>query len=169
MESTEVTIIPSSESVVRLLSSDWIVEGELQHTAFMLKADETYISVNRPAVDTYSQDVASFLSTHPSYCVAGTDDSYRCALLNVGDVRAINVEYEDKIMDINVEIEPRDVHTKSHAGIFTRYHSENIRNGKVLKYRSFGEEVSADRILLEVRFQLLSIASLEQQKLEKQL
>lgn len=162
MDQAETSIIPSSENVVRLLSSDWIVGGELQHTAFMLKAGETYISVNRPAVDTFKQDVASFLSAHTNYLVEGTDDTYQCAMLNVGDVRAINVVYDDKVMDINVEIEPRDVHTKSHAGIFTRFHSENIKNGKIFKYGPTGEEISADQILLEVRFLLLAIATLEQ-------
>ncbi len=166
MEPSEATIIPSSENVARLLSSDWVVEGELQHTAFMLKAGETYISVNRPAIDTFQHDVASFLSAHPNFCVAETDDSYQCAMLNVGDVREINVVYKEKTMDIDVEIEPRDTHTKSHAGIFTRFHSENIKNGKVLKYGPTGEEISADQILLDVRFQLLSIATLEQHKIE---
>ena len=102
MESSEATIIPSSENVARLLSSEWVVEGELQHTAFMLKAGETYISVNRPAIDTFQHDVASFLSAHHNFCVAETDDSYQCAMLNVGDVREINVVYKEKTMDIDV-------------------------------------------------------------------
>ena len=167
MEPSETAIIPSSENVARLLTPDWVFEGVLQHTAFMLKANETYISVNRPAVETFHQDVTSFLSSHPHYCVEGTDDTYQCAMLNVGDIRAINVAYEDKIMDINVEIEPRDAHVKSHAGIFTRFHSEIVKNGKVLKYGPIGEEISADQILLDVRFQLLSIASIEQHKVNK--
>lgn len=167
METSEATIIQSSENVARLLSSDWVVKGELQHTAFMLKTDETYISVNRPAIETFSQDVATFLSNHPSYYVEGTDDTYQSAMLNVGDVRAINVVHEDRIIDVNVEIEPRNAHTKSHAGIFTRFHSENIKNGKILKYGPTAEEISADQILLDVRFQLLSIASLEKQKVAK--
>jgi hypothetical protein len=167
MKPSDTTIIPSSESVARLLLSDWVVEGELQHTAFMLKSDETYISVNRPAIDTFQHDIASFLFTHPNYCVADTDDTYQCAILNVGDVRSINVVHEDKIMDVNVEIEPRNVHTKSHAGIFTRFHSENIKNGKVLKYGPIGKEISADQILLDVRFKLLSIATVEQHKVKK--
>ena len=76
----------------------------------------------------------------------------------------IPVSY-DKTIDINVEVEPRDVHTKSHAGIFTRFHSENIKNGKILKYGPTAEEISADMILLEVRYQLLSIATLDQHKI----
>lgn len=118
-ETLENSIISSSENVARILSSDWVVGGEIQHTAFMLKTNETYISVNRPAIETFNNDVAAFISSHPCFCVPDTNDTYQSAILNVGDIRNINVEHDGKTIDINVEVEPRDVHTKSHAGIFT--------------------------------------------------
>ena len=43
----------------------------------------------------------------------------------------------------------------------------DIKNGKVLKYGPIGKEISADQILLDVRFQLLSIATVEQHKVKK--
>ena len=161
-EALENSIISSDENVARILSSEWVVGGEIQHTAFMLKTNETYISVNRPSIETFNNDVAAFVSSHPCFCVPDTDDTYQSAILNVGDIRKIDVEHDGKTIDINVEVEPRDVHTKSHAGIFTRFHSVNIKNGKILKYGPTAEEISADMILLEVRYQLLSIATLEQ-------
>lgn len=33
----------------------------------------------------------------------------------------------DKTGTIDVEVEARDKHTKSHAGIFTRFHDKNIK------------------------------------------
>lgn len=123
METSENSIVSSTENVAHILSSDWIVDGEIQHTAFMLKPDETYISVNRPAIDTFDNDVASFISSHSNYCVSGTNDTYRAAVLNVGDIRAIDVEYEGKVI------------------------------------------ISADMVLLDVRYQLLSLSTLEQRKL----
>ena len=165
METSEDSIVSSNENVARILASDWIVDGEIQHTAFMLRPAETYISVNRPAIETFANDIASFISCHPNYCVSGTSDSYNAAILNVGDIRAIDVEHEGKVIDINVEVEPREIHTKSHAGIFTRFHSENIKNGKILKYGPTAEDISADMILLDVRYQLLSLSTLEQHKL----
>ena len=123
METSENSIVSSTENVARILSSDWIVDGEIQHTAFMLKPDETYISVNRPAIDTFDNDVASFISSHSNYCVSGTNDTYRAAVLNVGDIRAIDVEHEGKVI------------------------------------------ISADMVLLDVRYQLLSLSTLEQRKL----
>lgn len=166
-ETSENSIISSDENVARILSSDWVVEGEIQHTAFMLRTNESYISVNRLAVETFDNDVAEFISSHPNYRLPNSNDTYQSAILNVGDIRNINVDHDDKTIDINVEVEPRDVHTKSHAGIFTRFHSENIKNGKILKYGPTAEEISADMILLDVRYQLLSIATLEQHKITK--
>lgn len=49
----------------------------------MLKPAETYISVNRPAIETFENDVASFISNHPNYCVSGTSDTYSAANQNL--------------------------------------------------------------------------------------
>jgi len=154
-------LVPSEEDVARLLSPEWIVKGELQHTAFILNAGESYISVNRPAIDSFEEDVLAFLNKHPYYHSGDKTNSYQCAILNVGEVNNISVAQGDTVMDIKVEVEARDSHTKSHAGIFTRVHNMNIKNGQTLKYGPTSEEISADTILLHVRFQLLALAKLE--------
>ncbi len=160
MENNNTDIVVSSEeNVARILLQSWIVDDELQHTAFKLTTGETYISVNRPIIDTFNSDIATFIANHPDYQF--DKDSYMCAMLNVGDVRGIKVTKDDIQMDINVEVESRGTHTKSHAGIFTRFHNKNVKNGQILKYGPTGEEISADTILLEVRNELLEIASLE--------
>ena len=53
--------VPSEEDVVRLVSSEWMVRGVLQPVAFTLNYGESYLSVNRPAVDTFKEDVSAFL------------------------------------------------------------------------------------------------------------
>lgn len=163
METTQKNTIDSNENVARLLSSDWVVNGKIQHTAFMLKQNETYISVNRPLIDTYHCDVATFVKNHK--CYAFDNNIYKRALLNVGDVRGIDVSQDDVKMKIDVEVEPRDTHTKSHAGIFTRFQNKNIKKGQRLKVGLAEEGLSADSILLEVRKELLSLSILEEFKL----
>ena len=54
--------ILDSEAIVRIIRQEWLVDGVLQQSAFTLKPQETYLSVNRPAVDTYDADVQSFVS-----------------------------------------------------------------------------------------------------------
>ena len=88
-------------------------------------------------------------------------------MLNVGDIKNINVEYEGKAIDVMVEVEPRDIHSKSHAGIFTRFHDKNLKNGDVLNYEPMAEEISADVILLDVRFHLLKLSTLEKYELNE--
>ena len=46
------SIIDNEEQVARILHQDWIVEGLLQVSAFALSEGETYLSVNRPSIDT---------------------------------------------------------------------------------------------------------------------
>ena len=62
-------------------------------------------------------------------------------------------------------LEPRDTHTKSHAGIFTRFQNANIKKGQLLKAGPIGEEISADTILLEVRKELQGLSLVEECKL----
>lgn len=161
---TEINQIPSEENVARILSKEWFVKDKLLSVAFALDAGETYLSVNRPAVETYDNDVSAFVKKHASY--AFDDNSYKRALLNVGDVRSIKVEVGETKMMTDVEVEPRDIHTKSHAGIFTRFQNANIKKGQILKAGPTAEEISADTILLEVRKKLLSLSTIENCKFE---
>ena len=155
--------VSSEENVARILSKEWFVRGKLTSVAFALEQGESYLSVNRTAIDTYDSDVAMFVKNHNSY--AFDDSTYKRALLNVGDVRGIDGKVDHVEMKIDVEVEPRDIHTKSHAGIFTRIQDKNIKKGQLLKAGPTAEEVSGDTILLEVRKQLKSLSSVEDCKI----
>ena len=159
-------IVLSEESVVRILAKDWFVKGKLLSVAFALESGETYLSVNRPAIDTYDSDVSSFVKNHDHY--AFDDNSYRRAMLSVEAVRGIDVKLGETQMKIDVEVESRGTHTKSHAGIFTRFQNANVKNGQLLKAGPTGEEISTDTVLLEVRKELQNLSSVEECKLVEQ-
>ena len=54
--------------------------------------------------------VASFIENHPRFSFGA--DVYKRALLNVGDVRSIRVSVSGEMLDVDVEIEPRDKFTE---------------------------------------------------------
>ena len=124
---TKLTTVSNEEKVARVLHRDWVVGNRLQLGAFALRPNETYISVNRPAVDSFDSDVLSFVESHPTYQYS--DGSYRCAMLGVQDIREIKVNLNDEPLNVDVEVEPRALHTASHAGIFTRIGETNIKKG----------------------------------------
>lgn len=162
-KSTDKEVINESvlgeENVARILSREWVVRGRLQFAAFALQPGETYISVNRPIIETYTEDVRNFLLKHLEYLIE--EGSYRRALLNVQDIRNIVVEVDGAKIAAEVEVEPRAVHTKSHAGIFTRYDGKTLKTGKTILLKEQEKGVSSDDILMDVRWSLLSIASVE--------
>lgn len=149
----------SSENVARILSKEWFVRGKLNSIAFTLDLGETYLSVNRTAIESFKTDVENFVSSHQAYSFGGGD--YKLSLLNVGEIRAIDVNVGDTNMNIDVEVEPRNTHTKSHAGIFTRFQNKNIKRGQLIKAVATAEEISTDSILLEVRSELLRMSTIE--------
>lgn len=152
-------IISPEETIVRLLHQEWVVNGILQQTAFNLRNGETYLSVNRPAVDSYEADVVSFIEQHPKYRTAPLMDSYRRAELNVGEVRNIDIRLRDQSLDVEVEVESRSTHAKSHAGIFTRLDGKNIKGGQVASISvKGGKVVSTEMILQKMRWHLLQQA-----------
>lgn len=67
---------------------------------------------------------------------------------------------EGQPLAIDVEVEPRDVFTKSHAGIFTRHNNVNIKTGSTLAV-SQEKNISADRVLLKVRLALVRLSTVE--------
>ena len=87
-------------------------------------------------------------------------DTYKRAILCVSDIRDIKVDAFGEPLKINVEVEPRDSHTKSHAGIFTRYENKNVKRGDTLSILE--KEVSADDVLIKVRSQLHNMSTVEQ-------
>ena len=153
--------ISNTVSVARILRNTWVIDCNIQHTAFLLRRGETYISVNRPAIQSYDSDVKGFVTSHPDFYADQRHDKYIRAMLNVGEIRAMRIDYAGITLNVNVEVEPRDIFTKSHAGIFTRHQNKNIKNGDTLYIKSLDTDVSADEILLEVRSNLVDISTLE--------
>ena len=58
---SSASTINGNEKVVRILHRDWVVDNELQINAFALRQNETYISVNRPSIESYVSDVSDFV------------------------------------------------------------------------------------------------------------
>ena len=162
----ETPSVDNSETVVRILHKEWIVDGQLQITAFALRQGESYISVNRPAIDTFLSDVSDFVSKHADYKVSDKGSlTYRQASLSVSAVRNIKVELGQQSADVSVEVEPRDVHYKSHAGIFTRYDEKNIKGGQESIQDKKDCLMPVRAILQKVQHQLLALSTLEQHEI----
>ena len=153
--------IDNTEDVARILHRSWVINGILQHYAFVLRRNETYLSVNRPAKPSYNSDVTSFVSAHPDFYSNEDRTEYMRALINVGGIRETEITTNGIKLNIEVEVEPRDSHTKSHAGIFTRHEGHNIKYDETLHFATTEDEVSSNEVLLEVRYRLLKLAHLE--------
>ena len=154
-------LIPDCEDVIRLLSRAWVNGSSILHVAFTLREHETYISVNRPAVASYNSDVEAFLRVHPDFYSDEKESEYMRALINVGDIRLVEVNDNGTKINVDVEVEPRDVFTKSHAGIIPRYEGKSIQGGDTFNIRYIENEISSDQILLKVRSRLLALAQME--------
>lgn len=158
MNST-LTSISNEETVARILHRNWVIDNRLQLGAFALRKNETYISVNRPLIESFESDVLTFVETHPDYQYG---KGYRCAMLNVKDIREIKVILEGKTLNVDVEVEPRSVHTASHAGIFTRIDNTNIKKGGTVPKDSLPLGLSADDVLMEVGWSLIEISTIKE-------
>ncbi len=162
---SESALVSNEENLVRILHKDWIVDGVLQTNAFALRNGETYISVNRPSVDSFSTDVIDFVRKHKGYQIED-GSSFQQAVLNAGDVRGISVSFNQKTVNPTVEVEPRDNNIKSHAGIFTRIEGNNIKGGSQQELViQDGQKLSYEAIHLKVQYALLALSQLEKQKL----
>lgn len=154
--------VGNEEIIARILHREWVVDGELQLTAFALADGETYLSVNRLSIDSFADDVHDFVSKHPDYKSEDDSDTYQQALLQVADVREISVAFKEKVANLTVEVEPRDAHYKSHAGIFTRIEDKNIKGGQQAEV-TVGEEqvISYEDIRQKVYLNLLQLSELQ--------
>ncbi len=94
-------------------------------------------------------------------------DTYRRALLNVGKIRNIKVSVGDTSMFADVEVEPRNAKTLSHAGIFTKVQNKNVKEGQIIKTGVADKDISADTLLLEIRCLLLKLCKIEQCNITK--
>lgn len=155
-----VPTVSNEEDVVRILHQDWIVDGKIQLGAYTLLPSETYISVNRPSVKSFVSDVSDFVENHPMF--QQTETTYRYAMLGVKDVRNICLTYDSEPINIDVEVEPRATFIQSHAGIFTRIGSANIKKGATLPANALPLGLSVDDILMEVGWSLIAISKLEE-------
>lgn len=163
MEKTEI-VISDEEQIARIISREWMADGILLPMAFALKLNETYLSVNRLCVESYDEDVKHFVDSHESYQTSSGDTYFR-ALLDVGNVRSVKVFNEGKPIEITVEVEPRDLHIKSHAGIFVKTEGKNIVLGKRSVGDALPEGISSEFVLQKVRWELLDLAVLQKCKL----
>ena len=163
--SQPVNKVLDSEIISRVIRQEWLVDGVLQQTAYTLNPSETYLSVNRPAIDTYEADVHAFVISHDDFQF-DNGKKFKCAVMPVSGVRGIKVLDDNNTpLAIEVEVEPRDVHTKSHAGIFVRTGAQNVLPGRSLIGTSVPEAVSVDMILQDVRWELLSLSALEEHEI----
>ena len=161
MNST-LTSISNGETVARILHRNWVVDNRLQLGAFALRKNETYISVNRPIIESFKSDVLSFVESHPDYQY--DEGSCRCAMLGVKDIREIKVTFEGETLNVDIEVEPRSMHTASHAGIFTRIGSTNIKIGGTVPKEALPLGMSADDVLMEVGWSLIEISTIQEMK-----
>ena len=144
--------IDNDETVVRILHREWVVDGQLQITAFALRQGESYVS--------------DFVSKHTDYKVSDEGSlTYRQAGLNVSAVRNIRVELGQLSADVTVQVEPRVAHYKSHAGIFTRYDEKNIKGGQENILANNDCLMPVRAILQKVQHQLLALSTLEKHEI----
>ena len=157
-----VHTVSDDEKIVRILHRDWIVDGVLQLNAFTLKLNETYISVNRPVIETFTDDVLDFITKHSEYCISDSSTSINLATLITGEVRNLQIELGGQIANVSVEVEPRDKNYQSHAGIFTRFDGKNLKGGQLSEIQ-VGENVHMPvlAILQKVQHRLVQMSSLE--------
>lgn len=154
--------------VARILNKDWIVDGQLLIYAFVLRPAESYISVNRPAIESFTEDVADLVGSHPEFRVTGEGLSCKAALMNVGEVRNIKVDLGSLSAGVSVDVEPRSQHYPSHAGIFTRLNGRNIKGGHQTDIQDGEERILPIRsIHQKVQHALLALSKLKEYRLEK--
>lgn len=85
-----------------------------------------------------------------------------CAKLSVKEIRNIEVQYEGTSLNIDVEVEPRVAHIASHAGIFSRLGTTNIKQGSTLPATSLPLGLSADDVLMEIGWSLIGLSTIEE-------
>jgi hypothetical protein len=151
-------IINDNETVVRLISSEWIEDGYLLDAAFALAPKENYLSVLRPIISTFKEDLCYLVELHEDFKY--DENHCQVASLNVNDVRSIKIINGSDVLNIDVVVEPRDKKLKSHAGIIVKSNDQYVINGRNLN-DSIPKDISADDILQEIQSDLREIAMLD--------
>ena len=156
-------IIRDEEIIARILHKDWVVDGRMQINAFALRPNETYISVNRLVINTFTQEVTSFVKNHPDYHIPGHELAYRQAVMNVGDVRGIRIELGQQVLNMSVDVEPRNLHILSHAGIFTLFEGKYIKGGQQADVQVDVSRLMPVRAIHQkVQYALLALSKMEE-------
>ncbi len=156
--------IANQEMVTRSLVNAWVEEGFIGPPAFDLRDKETYLSVNRPVIATYKEDLKDFSDKnhHPEFRYKDNPPKVRVAELNVGEVRRIDFEKENTKLDVDVSIVPKASHYKSHAGIHTKSNGVSLYPHREVKIEPEELGVSVDSVLQRLRIQLVNLAVLKE-------
>ena len=158
---SSLDLIDQKEEIARVLHREWVVDEKLQLNAFALRSGESYLSVNRLAVESFSCDIHDFVSHHPDYLISAESCMCHLAVIRVHDIHDQSISYKEWIASLTVEVEPRSTHYKSHAGIFTRVNGRNLKGGQQAELlANDGKKVSYDEIQLKVQLNLVRIAQL---------
>lgn len=138
------------ENVARLLKPIWVCNGVVSSAAFSLRPHihETYISVLRETVDSFSDDAQK----------VSKNSSITYASMNVGELGCHKVEgIEDKVaFDVT---ETDNASLKSHAGIFISINNQMLVGGEPFESIELKRGKSADDVLLIIRKSLARFAS----------
>ena len=123
MEQTAcMNFVADYEDVARMLFSPlFICDGVLSQKAFTLEvaSNESYISVLRPSITSFEADIAGIKKEGNML--------YGYALLNVGEIREVRIEYSEPI---RLDVLPRNAgRRKSHAGIFATVGTTRVKGG----------------------------------------
>ena len=154
-------MIGQNEEIARILHRDWVVDYKLQLNAFALRPGESYLSVNRLAVESFPGDIHDFIGLHPDYLIPGESGRCHLAVIRVHEIDNLSVSYKEWIASLTVEVESRSAHYKSHAGIFTRVNGQNLKGGQQLELlANDGQKVSYGEIELKVQLNLVRLAQL---------
>ncbi len=163
-----VRIVDDNEVIARILHKDWVVDGQLQVFAFVLRPNESYISVNRPSIETFKEDVSDFVGNHPEFRSSEEVLSCKLARMSVKDVRTIQVDLGSLSADVSVDVEPRSLHYHSHAGIFTRVNGKNLKGGpQTADHEDEYRILPVRAIHQKVQHALLALSKLEECQLDK--
>lgn len=143
-------MIEPSENAARILKSIWVCDGIISSAAFNLRPHihETYISVLRETVDSFSKDALKVSKERP----------VSFASINAGDLYCHHVEEIDDevVFEVN-EID--NAILKSHAGIFVTINNQKVVGGEPFESLELKRGKSVDDVLLTIRKSLAKFAS----------
>ena len=112
-------VVPDSDHVARYCKASTVEDGEVQATAFMLRDDEEYLSVNwleNLNCSDRRSEIRALQGLYSRKLNVGT--AARIAILNVGTFRAKVANESPDMRQLRVLHEPIIPEGPSHAGIY---------------------------------------------------